>query len=177
MGITKRIFDLARANLNSLLDRAGGEPLGEFSDDELAEELERRKGRQRRADEQRAAREAAEQAARDKAARERAARKAAGGSVDARTQQRSSSSSSSSSSQSKPPAPKPRTRSEVLYARLETPYGADLDTVRKNFHRLMRKYHPDVAGHSPEQQKAATELSSELTLAYHELELLLAKRR
>lgn len=57
-----------------------------------------------------------------------------------------------------------------LYATLETPVGADLETVKRNFRRLMRKHHPDMNGGSPAQVKAATERSMKLTTAYQELE-------
>ncbi len=52
------------------------------------------------------------------------------------------------------------------YANLETPYGADLDTVKKNYRRLMRKYHPDRHSGDPQREELATELSQELTRAY-----------
>ncbi|MFH0901672.1 MAG: J domain-containing protein [Pseudomonadota bacterium] len=56
------------------------------------------------------------------------------------------------------------------YAVLELPYGADFETVKAAYRRLMRKYHPDLHGHSPEKLKAATEVSVALTQAYNELE-------
>jgi DnaJ-domain-containing protein 1 len=46
VSITKRLFDLARSNLNALLDRVGDgekDPLDEMSDEELEAELRRRK--------------------------------------------------------------------------------------------------------------------------------------
>ena len=52
------------------------------------------------------------------------------------------------------------------YANLESPYGSDLATVKKNYRRLMRKYHPDRHSGDPEREKLATELSQELTRAY-----------
>lgn len=52
------------------------------------------------------------------------------------------------------------------YANLEVPYGSDLETVRKSYHRLMRRYHPDRYAHDPEMEELATELSQEITRAY-----------
>lgn len=56
-----------------------------------------------------------------------------------------------------------------LYAQLECPVGADLDTVRKQYRTLMRKYHPDVHSGDAAKQRVATELSQRLTSAYNEL--------
>ena len=69
-----------------------------------------------------------------------------------------------------------RARLAVLYAQLETPAGADLDTVKRNFRRLMRVHHPDMNVGSPERQKVATERTARLTSAYDELERFLAPR-
>ena len=67
-------------------------------------------------------------------------------------------------------------RMAVLYAQLETPDGADRETLKTNFRRLMRKHHPDLNGGTPEKQRAATERTARLTGAYDELERLIAKR-
>ena len=55
------------------------------------------------------------------------------------------------------------------YANLEVPYGADKESVKKSYRRLMKKYHPDRFSESPKMQKLATELSQELTRAYREV--------
>src|SRR5262249_47389839 len=55
------------------------------------------------------------------------------------------------------------------YARLELAYGADYAAVKASYRRLMRKYHPDLHGGSPERHRAATEVSQQLTQAYNEL--------
>ena len=52
------------------------------------------------------------------------------------------------------------------YAALEVPYGADFQVVRRSYRALMRKYHPDRHAGAPAQQKTATELAQQLTLAY-----------
>lgn len=52
------------------------------------------------------------------------------------------------------------------YANLEVPYGADMETVKKSYRRLMQKYHPDRYANDPEMEELATELSQELSQAY-----------
>lgn len=65
-----------------------------------------------------------------------------------------------------PPGPYDSKTLRQYYANLETPYGADLNTVKKNYRRLMRKYHPDRHSGDPEREELATRLSQELTRAY-----------
>jgi hypothetical protein len=68
MSIGKRIIDLAKANLNALLDKASDEtPLDQLTDEELEAELQRRKDRKRREDDERRAAERAAQSARARA--------------------------------------------------------------------------------------------------------------
>lgn len=55
---------------------------------------------------------------------------------------------------------------QQYYANLEVPYGADLETVKKSYRRLMRQYHPDKHSGDPERERLATALSQELTRAY-----------
>ncbi len=165
MGVGKRLLDLARANLNALLDKAAGDArVEELTDDELEAELLRRRDRRRREEAARLAAGAAERAARARAAA-RAAQRPDGKGPEPR----------------RPPPPRARApvadaRVARLYATLETPVGADFETVRSNFRRLMRKYHPDVNAGTPETLKAATERSALLNAAYNELELLLTRR-
>jgi DnaJ-domain-containing protein 1 len=155
MSIGKRLIDLARAELNSLLDRAartdeddgyrsrwrGGssDSDGDFagmSDAELAAEIERR----------RHAREEVEDAIRG--GRTRSA---------------------------PPPRTPPRTAAgddaiRKAYAALEVPAGSDFETVRRSYRRLMRKYHPDLHAGAPDKNRAATDLTQRLTQAYKTLE-------
>jgi DnaJ-domain-containing protein 1 len=152
MGIGRRLLDLARANLNALLDRAAGR---DMSDEELDHELDRRKRMREREDAERAARNQAEERARKSA-------EAAGRKREAKRPP----------PRSTPPGDK---RLRDLYAQLETPYGASLDEVKKSFRRLMRKYHPDLHVKDPKKHKAATQLTMELTSAMSELEQLLAR--
>src|SRR6185295_3634537 len=61
------------------------------------------------------------------------------------------------------------------YVALEVPQGSDFATVRKSYRALMRKYHPDRHGQSPEKQKAANEVAQRLTAAYRVLSKHLGK--
>src|SRR5262249_37785520 len=56
------------------------------------------------------------------------------------------------------------------------PYGAPFDEVKSAYRKLMRKYHPDLHNQSPKKQKAATELSMQVTQAYNALEKWLDKK-
>jgi len=55
------------------------------------------------------------------------------------------------------------------YANLEAPYGADLQTVKKSWKRLLQKYHPDLHSRDPEKRRVALELSQGLNRAYEAL--------
>jgi DnaJ-domain-containing protein 1 len=157
MSIGKRLIDLARAELNSLLDRAadldtgddedrrgyGGDPAS-MSDDELSAEIERR--RQARAE--------AEEAAHGPRVRPEPPR-------------------SSARPSSSPPPRRTAAGDEAIrkaYAALETPAGSNFETVRRSYRRLMRKYHPDLHTGTPDKQRAATDLTQRLTEAYKILE-------
>jgi len=162
MSISKRLIDLARSELNSLLDKAAeyderrgldddswGGGLEGLSDEDLEAELERRKR----------AREEAEEAATGK----RAASEAKSGGAKA---------SSASGKRADPPRRTAAGDEAVrkAYAALEVPPGSDFETIRKAYRRLMRKYHPDLHGGSPAAQRAATDLAQRLTEAYKLLE-------
>ena len=157
MSIGRRLIDLARAELNSLLDRAAraeddddfGSPTDALSDKELEEELERR----------RQARQEAESAARGPRARasdpfgdrpgsgsrRRPEFRRAGGTDDGNAVRRA-------------------------YAALEVPAGSNFETVRHAYRNMMRKYHPDLHTATPEKQKAANEITQKLTDSYKLLE-------
>jgi DnaJ-domain-containing protein 1 len=154
MSIGKRLIDLARSELNSLLDKAarvdgrddddddrprrsGGSEYASMSDAELDEEIERR----------RQAREEVEQA--------------------------TSHTRRPDPSTSAPPPRRTAAGDEAIrraYAALEVPSGSDLETVKRSYRRLMRKYHPDLNAGSVEKQRAATDLSQRLSEAYKTLE-------
>jgi DnaJ-domain-containing protein 1 len=163
MSISKRLFDMARAELNGLLDKAstwdaGHDPdedlyrrfsLDELTDAQLEAELERR-SRMRAA-------------ARDKIN----APPRASGQVPRPEASRASG--------PPPRRPAPDDGIRRAYAALEVPPGSDFETVRKSYRALMRKYHPDRHTGSPEKVKAATELAQKLTEAYKLLEKRLRK--
>ena len=158
MSIGKRILDLARANLNALLEKAAGETtVDELSDEELEAELERRRYLRQREEAERKSREAAEDAA-----RERYTHRTGQPPPPKREYKRRI--------PPRVPPPSRERRLRDLYAQLEVPYGSDFDEVKKSFRRLMRKYHPDLHAGNPEKQKVATQLTMSLTQAYNELE-------
>ena len=146
MSIGKRLIDLARSELNSLLDKAArvdedegdlrdyGGDVSSLSDAELAAEIERR----------RQAREEVEQATHGR--------------------------------RSPPPRAPPRRTAagddaiRKAYAALEIQPGSDFETVRRSYRRLMRKYHPDLHADAPDNLRAATDLTQRLTESYKTLE-------
>ncbi|HVY40727.1 MAG TPA: J domain-containing protein [Polyangia bacterium] len=161
MSIGKRLIDLARSELNSLLDKAArteddddrrsGRVRGDvssMSDEELQAEIERR--RQAREEVERvtsrgrstAGAPRPERPARESFREQAAPRRTAAGDEAIRR----------------------------AYAALEVPAGSDFESVKRSYRRLMRKYHPDLNAGSPEKQKAATDLAQRLTEAYKTLE-------
>jgi DnaJ-like protein len=168
MGIGKRIVDLAKANLNALLDKAGGETgIDELTDEELEAELRKRRERKQREDEERKAAERAAQNARVRATQPP---------PRATTQPPPKAAPPPPRREEKRKAPPPRMpfggdkRLRELDAQLEVPYGAPFEDVKKSFRRLMRKYHPDLHVGNPQKHKTATQLTMSLTQAYNELE-------
>jgi len=163
MSISKRLIDLARSELNSLLERAGREededdrenarPSGrggggasgdvsQMSDEELMAEIERR----------RRAREEVDEALHGK---------------------RRPPPPRSAPPPRSPPPPRTAAGDDAIrkaYAALEVPAGSDFETVKKSYRRLMRKYHPDLHTGAPEKARAATDLTQRLTQAYKTLE-------
>jgi DnaJ-domain-containing protein 1 len=63
------------------------------------------------------------------------------------------------------------------YKILDLPYGAEFPEVKAAYRKLIRKHHPDRYSGSPQKQKAATELTMQLTQAYNELEVHLTGGR
>lgn len=171
MSSFKRFVEVAKSEVGALRDRLAGRSLEDFTDDELSAEIERR----------RLEREHREQIDAERAAqRERRAKSGEattpGAAVD------------SSSAEPPPPEPQPgKTRAArsrtagsgasstvgktlaQYYANLEVPVGADLETVKRAYRKLMRRYHPDRHAGDPAKFKAATELAQNLTRAYMEV--------
>lgn len=116
MGLAERLLDVARAELNALLDRLAGRQPHRL--DELEEDLRRVRAGEVHID---------------------------------------------------PPAafdPK----IAQFYANLEIPYGSDIETVRRAYKRLLRKYHPDLYSRDVEKARIANDLCAELGEACREIE-------
>jgi DnaJ-domain-containing protein 1 len=146
MSIGKRLIDLARSELNSLLEKAArvedddsdlrgsGGDVSSMSDAELAAEIERRRQARQEVDEATTGR-------RGPPPRSPSPRRTAAGDEAIRK----------------------------AYAALEIRPGSDFETVRHSYRRLMRKYHPDLHADTPDHQRAATDLTQRLTEAYKTL--------
>jgi DnaJ-domain-containing protein 1 len=162
VSIGRRLIDLARAELNSLLDRAAradedddyGTSTDHLSDRELEEELERR--RQAREEAEGAAHGARRASAAGGRASEPLNDGAAAGGRRRPEFRRASSDDASAVRQA--------------YRNLEVPAGSNFETVRRAYRTLMRKYHPDLHTATPEKQKTANEITQKLTDAYKLLE-------
>jgi hypothetical protein len=55
------------------------------------------------------------------------------------------------------------------YANLEVPFGADMDTVRRSYKRLILRYHPDKHSASPEAQRVALEISKKINASFERI--------
>jgi DnaJ-domain-containing protein 1 len=167
MSIGRRFLNMARSELNSLLDLAakrteddsdGGsserDALHGYSAKELEEELERR----------RSARQEVEEAIHGRPSPgPPPPRPRAGSSSDAGSRPAATVGSAEA------------LRIQKAYAALEVRMGSDFQTVRKAYRGLMRRYHPDHHTQSPEKQRAANEVAQRLTEAYKLLEKILRK--
>jgi DnaJ-domain-containing protein 1 len=155
VSIGRRLIDLARAELNSLLDRAAraeedddfGSSTDHLSDKELEEELERR----------RQARQEAERAAQGPRASRTGEPLGDGPGGRRRPEFRRA-------------AGEDGNAVRRAYAALEVPPGSNFETVRRAYRTLMRKYHPDLHTSTPEKQKSANEITQKLTDSYKLLE-------
>lgn len=90
------------------------------------------------------------------------------GNSQSQGQQQESSSEKASRNRTGPPNRDPELAK--YYANLEVPDGSDLETVRRAWKQLVRKYHPDLHSGNPEKQEIANKLVQELNHAYKELE-------
>ena len=158
MTISKRFLDMARAELNALLDRASSRDSSRDPD----EDLYRRYGLDELTDEQLEAE--LERRQRARAAAKAAPPRSTGASSGPRPRP------ARPASGPVPRRPSPGDEVRRAYAALEVPLGSSFETVRKSYRTLMRKYHPDHHSGSPEKQKIATELTQKLTDAYRLLE-------
>jgi DnaJ-domain-containing protein 1 len=171
MSIGKRLYNMARAELNSLLDRAAEAEHVAGQEADPDEDLYRRYSLDQLTDAQLEAEIERRHQARQAAARGAASRPQS----PPRPTANARSTADSAAGARGPGSARARTSpaDEELrraYAALEVPYGADFATVRKSYRLLMRKYHPDRHTSSPDKQRAATELAQKLTLAYDLIE-------
>ncbi|MEO6953004.1 MAG: J domain-containing protein [Polyangia bacterium] len=158
MSVGKRFLDLARGNLNMLLERAAKSELEQRTDEELTAELQRRRSSENAQLEERQRAAAMEAAAR------------------ARGEKRS---------MSDPPKKRGTTaaaeglgrahRLRALYAELGCKQGASHDELKSAYRALMREHHPDRHAGNAQEQKRASDRAANITTAYAELEQLLAK--
>ena len=74
---------------------------------------------------------------------------------------------SGSSGARTPPSPNESLRQD--YANLEVAFGADIDTVRSSYKKLMLKYHPDRFGGDPEKQKIALEIAKKINQSFQRI--------
>jgi DnaJ-domain-containing protein 1 len=55
------------------------------------------------------------------------------------------------------------------YANLEVAFGADIETVRKGYKRLIMKYHPDKFGNDAEKQRTALEITKKINESFERI--------
>ncbi len=55
------------------------------------------------------------------------------------------------------------------FRNLEVEFGASLEQVQATYKRLIRAYHPDRFGSSPEKQRTATEIIKRINYSYHQI--------
>jgi hypothetical protein len=150
VSITKRLLDVARANLTDFRDAFSSDRLrdllsSEPKDPEVEREIDETIGKKagRRA---REFKDAAEDAW-DRAYENARSRAGVRG---------------------EPPSD-PAADRRRWYRDLEVEPGADFKTVRKAYRKLLLQYHPDRFEHDAEKQKAATEVTRKVTEAYNGL--------
>jgi hypothetical protein len=55
------------------------------------------------------------------------------------------------------------------YANLEVPFGADIETVRRSYKRLVLRYHPDRHAGDPERLRVATEITKKVNESFERI--------
>jgi len=147
MSITKRLIDVARANLTDFRDAIGTDRLRGLLDqrEDPEEDVDATIGRKagRRVREVRDAAEDAWQRAYENARTRAGVR--GNTVVDTAAERRR------------------------WYRTLEVEPGADLQTIRRAYRKLMLQYHPDRYANDPEKLQVATEVTRKLTEAYNGL--------
>jgi DnaJ-domain-containing protein 1 len=163
MSSFKRLVEIAKAEVDALREKVtekvgGGRRLDGFSDDELSLEIERRRLAKQIKDDEAAKRAADE------------ARGAAAGPSPTEPRPKAAEEPPPASAAGRARGPQIASKAiEQYYANLEVEVGSDLETIKRAYRRLMRKYHPDKHANDPVKYKAATELAQSLTRAYMEL--------
>lgn len=66
---------------------------------------------------------------------------------------------------------------EKAYAALEIPYGADFQTAKTAWKKLLKKYHPDLFSNDPAKAKIAHEVTQGLNEAFQTIRLALNKNQ
>jgi DnaJ-domain-containing protein 1 len=177
VSIGRRLIDMARSELNSLLDVAAKHVRDEDGDDEAQGATGPASGGhvrgssawQDEAEWQRRAHQEVEDAIHG--------RRTAPDPAPPRPGSRPRGTGPASGSSARPSAGRPKSglvgealRVQKAYAMLEVPSGSNFETVRRSYRALMRKYHPDHHTQSPEKQRAANDVAQKLTEAYKLLE-------
>jgi len=158
VGIGKRLFNVARANVTDFASA--------FSRDEDARE---RRRLDKEVDEE-LAREA-EKSVGAKAGRQ--ARRVADKAEEAWERAFEEARARGESQDYAGPRGRPSAREvDDWYRVLEVPAGADFDTIRRSYRRLVNKYHPDKYASDPDKYKAATEVTRKITGAYNGIKSL-----
>ena len=64
----------------------------------------------------------------------------------------------------------PQSRTDLkeheYYKNLETPVGADFQTIKSNYRKLLKKYHPDRYNQDDDKRQIAEEVTEKLNQAY-----------
>jgi DnaJ-domain-containing protein 1 len=55
------------------------------------------------------------------------------------------------------------------YSNLEVAFGADIETVRSSYKRLVLKYHPDRQGGDPEKQRISLEIMKKINQSFERI--------
>jgi hypothetical protein len=66
-------------------------------------------------------------------------------------------------------SPKPPESLRPDYANLEVPFGADIETVRQSYKRLVLHYHPDRHAGDPEKVRVATEITKKVNESFERI--------
>jgi len=162
MGVGRRFLDLARANLNALLERAGRSELDGASDDDLQAELQRRASERSAQEMERQRRIAVEAAAKSRGKHRPPTAAPKPGDPRTRGAQRRATEAETRAAQTR-----------AHYKTLGLAAGAPFDEVKRAYRALMREHHPDRHAGDAKKQQVASERSASITTAYAALEALL----